>query len=118
MAFNLAKWHALGKLCTQTDLTLMGLTMTCIDVSKDLHLFSSKTCQCWVTMELPREAAARGLSKAWTRTAGSVLLHKFKLFLMTTYKYHSLANYPSAIRSFGSSDNFNTQTVSLQLCCH
>lgn len=117
MVFDLATWHALGKLHAQTKLTLVGLTTTCIDVGKDLQLFSSKTCQHWVTTELPQEAAACGLHKARMRTAGGALPCKFKLFSMMTYKYHSLADYPSAIRGFGSSDNFNTQTVSLWLCC-
>ncbi|KAI1784806.1 hypothetical protein LXA43DRAFT_1100996 [Ganoderma leucocontextum] len=114
MVFDLAKWHALGKLRAQTSPTLDGLTATGIDVGKDVRLFSNKTCQRWVTLELPKESAARGLRKARTRTAGAPLHRKVKSYSMTTYKYHSLADYTSAIRDFGSTDNFNTQTSELE----
>ncbi|KAI1782126.1 hypothetical protein LXA43DRAFT_852693, partial [Ganoderma leucocontextum] len=115
MVFDLAKWHALAKLRANPEPTIRALSETGTDVGKDLRLFSNKTCKNWVTLELPKESAARGLCKARTRTAGAALTRKIKSYSMTTYKFHSMPDFAPAIREFGSTDNFNTQTVSLSL---
>ena len=36
---------------------------------------------------------------------------KRKKLNLQTYKYHALADYPGTIRRFGTTDNYNTQTV-------
>jgi hypothetical protein len=84
-----------------------------------MRQFLRTTCKDYVTQELPKEAAARGRRKAALATKGSGPStnnkanagSKWKKLNFKTYKYHALADYPETIRRFGTTDNYNTQTV-------
>jgi hypothetical protein len=43
---------------------------------------------------------------------------KKKEFNMNTYKYHSIGDYPDAIRHKGTTDNWTTQIVCVPFCLH
>lgn len=70
-------------------------------------------------MELPQEHAVRGRRKAALAAkqgqAVPVSQPKHKTLNLTTYKYHALADYPSTIRQYGTTDSYSTQLVSV-LC--
>ncbi|KAI0672334.1 hypothetical protein C8Q78DRAFT_971002 [Trametes maxima] len=114
LAFDAATWHALAKLREHVDSTLDGLDFFTIEVGKSVRNFSKKTCTNWVTVELPKEAAARGRRTAARTGTTSLKTRKLKTFNCTTYKFHAMADYPSAIRTVGSTDNYNTQVGELE----
>ena len=70
-------------------------------------------------MELPSETAAHShCQAALASKQGSgvssrrmSVTRRPKELNLATYKYHALADYPDTIRRFGTTDNYNTQTV-------
>jgi hypothetical protein len=123
LLFELASWHAFAKLRIHTDITLDLFQAATRSLSASVRQFLRTTCEEYITQELPKEAAARGRRKAALvakgAQAGSVasgkasIAPKFKKLNFKTYKYHALADYPDTIRRFGTTDNYNTQTVRL-----
>ena len=85
-----------------------------------LRQFATVTCPRYVTTELPREASARvkrqqAQVKRGTGTRErkkTTKSPKLKRFNMSTYKMHCIPNYPDAIRRYGMTDSYSTQTVS------
>jgi hypothetical protein len=87
-----------------------------------LRKFQKDVCSAYKTYELPSEEAARVRRRA---SAAKKKAHQSqqketplvknarrqRMFSLNTYKTHSLGSYPSAIRLFGSTDNYNSQTV-------
>jgi hypothetical protein len=76
------------------------------------------------TRELPAEEAARGRRKAALTAKGLATKQKgkakadeqsskFKRFNINTYKTHALGGYVKAIRLYGTTDNYTTQTVTI-----
>jgi len=84
-----------------------------------IRQFLNKTCEAYITLELPKEAAARGRRTAALATKGDNRAAKGKAtsaparkrLNLATYKYHALADYPETIRRFGTTDNYSTQIV-------
>ena len=86
------------------------------------HSFASKTCPVFVTKELPREAVARQRRQAQqsrTHSQGITAAPSHpaqtrqpKVFNLQTYKLHALADYPSQIKMYGTTDSYSTQSVS------
>ena len=123
--FKLASWHAFAKLRIHTDITLDMFQATTESLTASIRHFLRTTCEAYVTQELPKEAAARGRRKAALASKGSSggsvasgkasAGPKVKKLSFKTYKYHALADYPNTIRQFGTTDNYNTQTVCLSI---
>ena len=63
MLFRLAEWHALAKLRMHTDMTLTYLDSATETLGRQLRHFCNFTCPAFSTVELPKEAAARGRAK-------------------------------------------------------
>ncbi|PCH35445.1 hypothetical protein WOLCODRAFT_156133 [Wolfiporia cocos MD-104 SS10] len=144
LLFELATWHALAKLRLHTEDTLTVFTRTTESLGDSLHAFINTTCEAYDTQELPKEHAARGRRTAAMRERGSVVSNrkksrrgkgkgkatdtnassgmvnelsngpKIKKLNLSTYKLHALANYPQAIRQFGTTDNYSTQVGELE----
>ncbi|KAI0633696.1 hypothetical protein C8Q77DRAFT_1157868 [Trametes polyzona] len=112
LSFDAAAWQALGKLREHTDHTISGLDVFTVEFGKSVRLFSKKTCAHYVTVELPKEAAARGRRTA--ALAGTTTVRKVKTFNLTTYKLHAMRDYPGSIRDHGSTDNNSTQVGELE----
>lgn len=124
LLFELATWHGLAKLRLHTDTTLSFLDTSTTRLGKILRRFSSET-ETFDTRDLPSEEAARGRRQA--RKAAQSLPHslaqgnsvkqqpqgrsKHRKFNLRTYKLHALGDNVSAIRRFGTTDNFTTQLV-------
>lgn len=128
LLFELSTWHGFAKLRLHTESTLSALDTSTTRLGHILRRFKSKTCRKFDTRELPSEKAARGRCEA--ATAAKKLKQSFesnktseaktskrkkpqtvRTFNLTTYKLHALGDYVHAIRTFGTSDGFTTQTV-------
>jgi hypothetical protein len=126
LLFELATWHALAKLRLHTESTLYDLEKSTTRLGRLLRKFTSTTCKAYDTRELPSEEAARGRRKAALAAKGQTSKGKgkgkgkanpdeentkTKRFNMNTYKMHALGDYVKAIRMFGTTDNYTTQSV-------
>ncbi|CDO77563.1 hypothetical protein BN946_scf184912.g62 [Trametes cinnabarina] len=116
LGFVLATWHALAKLREHTTLTVDGLDASTIDCGRSVRLFAKKTCNNYVTLELPsKDNAARTRRKAAsTKIATAQAPRKRKTYNYTTYKFHGMRDFAPAIRSVSATDNFNTQIGELE----
>jgi hypothetical protein len=135
LLFRLAEWHALAKLRLHTKSTLNRLESVTTILGRELRRFSNVTCQSFSTEELPKETAARGrrqsrqkakaTASAQTNTsnvsppipttgssAAATNEKRKKKFNLSTYKVHSLGDYVRMIRLYGTTDSYNSQTVS------
>jgi hypothetical protein len=126
MLFRLAEWHALAKLRMHTESTLSRMEAVTTILGRELRRFADTTCSAFSTVELPKEAAARGRRRARDQAKagtskestgsstmpGSQSKQKKKRLNLSTYKAHSLGDYVRTIRMFGTTDSYSTQTVS------
>jgi hypothetical protein len=114
LLFKLATWHGLAKLRLHTDTTLGYLETSTTRLGKCIRTFASKTCAAFVTRELPSEETARRRRTAAKNTTGAGGVEtgrKIKTLNLSTYKMHTLGDYVSTIRRYGTTDNYSTQTV-------
>jgi hypothetical protein len=115
LLFELATWHGLAKLRLHTDTTINSLEQR---LGQAIRNFESETCTQLEARDLPAEDAARARRKLSRLAAGTTTSEpttqkakKPREFNMKTYKLHALGHYAKAIRLFGPSDGFSTQTV-------
>ena len=112
MLFILGTWHSLAKLRMHTDLSLGLLddATTCLGVS--LRYFTRVTCPEFTTKETAAEYNKRKRKEATSSTtAPGSNTRKLKTFNMNTIKLHSLGDYVSHIRMYGTTDSYNTSIV-------
>jgi hypothetical protein len=123
LLFLLATWHAYAKLRLHTDTTLRMFETVCKSLCHALRHFAYEVCPKYATKELPREVNARVArqqvqAKRGARASKPSKSSKVKKFNMLTYKLHCLPDYPDAIRRYGTTDSYSTQTVrSVRLVC-
>jgi hypothetical protein len=125
LLFELCTWHGLAKLRLHTETTVNDLEHSTTRLGKLLREFREEVCSCYATKELPSEEAARirckaAAAKKQGQSAAPPLpdapkSRQERTFNLSTYKLHSLGHYARAIRLFGSTDNFNSQTVTINL---
>jgi hypothetical protein len=121
LLFELATWHAFAKLCIHTDETLDLLMAATKTLTRVMRRFLKETCEELITVELPKEAEACGRRTAALAAKGDSRAAKGKAtkgpkrkkLNLATYKYHALGDYAETIRTFGPTDNYNTQIVRL-----
>lgn len=128
LLFRLAEWHALAKLRLHTDSTLTRMETATTILGQMLRQFRDRCCSEFVTVELPKEAAARARrqgrneSKNTNKPSSSTPLqmettlgtpsnNKTKKLNLSTYKIHALGDYVQTIRLHGTTDSYSTQTV-------
>jgi hypothetical protein len=106
---------------------LKHLEDTTMLLRRALHKFVKITCYAIVTRELPRELATqlhrRVAAKVKTGKAPAsadalardakkkTTSNRHKLFNLSIYKLHALADYASMIWVFGTTDSYSTQVV-------
>jgi hypothetical protein len=117
LIFLLATWHAYAKLRLHTESTLTKLETVSTSLCQALKKFANVTCPRYDTRELRREATARiarQRAQAAHRTGASqpAITTKKKQFNLSTFKIHCIPDYPVAIRQYGTTDSYSTQTVS------
>lgn len=119
LLFTLGHWHSLAKLRTHTDVTIQRLDELTSDLGYHLRRFESDTCSAYHTYELKREREARQRKQvrrqknidATTNSTSSGRLPK--TFNLQTYKIHALGDYVEAIKTFGTTDSYSTEVVSI-----
>jgi len=126
LLFELATWHGFAKLRLHTETTVVDLENSTKRLGDALRTFQDVVCGAYKTYELPQEEAARGRREAAAAKKNSTLPNstqsktvtkkpssgrRQRQFNLNTYKTHALGDYANAIRLFGTSDNFNSQTV-------
>ncbi|KAN0082850.1 hypothetical protein V8E55_008645, partial [Tylopilus felleus] len=122
LLFELASWHAFGKLRLHTETTLSDFDNCTTRLGKVLRLFRRNVCSKFHTFDLPRESAARSRRRAkkgkqkrknsTDETEDSS--PKQRTFNMSTYKLHALGDYVRSIWLFGTTDNYSTQVGELE----
>ncbi|TEB12649.1 hypothetical protein FA13DRAFT_1823627 [Coprinellus micaceus] len=120
MLFVLCLWHAYGKLRLHTTSTTSTFVLITRALGMSVRKFRSKVCSQFSTRNLPTEEAAairrRQRQKAAkgdtqeTTTPKKSRKSKVRDLNLTTFKFHNLGHYIPAIRQFGTTDNFSTQT--------
>ncbi|PPQ81433.1 hypothetical protein CVT24_001917 [Panaeolus cyanescens] len=144
MLFIMSTWHGLAKLRLHTESTLVALQENTRRLGAILREFVKVVCSAYTTKDLPSEEAARArrvannlkkgkttsnsksqkqsqtsrktAAQGMSTTDGETLTAEkaIKTLNLFTYKLHALGHYPDAIRKFGTSDNFSTQTGELE----
>ncbi|KAI0315118.1 hypothetical protein OF83DRAFT_1293481 [Amylostereum chailletii] len=117
MLFDLAAWQSYAKLRLHTDTTLQHFEDNTKDVGQSVRKFMSKTCETYVTFELPQETGARGRrSAALTAKTGitRAVMKKVKRLNFNTSKAHTLPDCPLAVRRFGTNEGYSTQRTELE----
>lgn len=122
-------WHGLAKLRMHTKYTLDMLRTQTTLLGQELRRFESEICPHYKTEETPREQAARVRAHARRQAqknadtqvelielvqCASAIggTRKVKTFSLSTYKLHSLGDYPLEITGYGTTDGYSTQLVS------
>ena len=113
MLFILGTWHSLAKLRMHTDSSpeLLDDATTCLGIA--LRYFTRVTCPEFPTKETANKFNKRKHKEAMsaTKPPGSSTRQP-KTFNMKTIKLHSLGDYVSHIQTYGTTDSYNTNTVS------
>jgi hypothetical protein len=119
LLFELATWHGLAKLRLHTESTITALETSTTRLGIALRKFSSTTCEAYETRDLPSEESARGRRKAalsaktmgTPKDASAKKKNHKRMFNLSSYKPHSLPDYTTSIRMYGTTDNYTTQAV-------
>lgn len=128
LLFELVQWLSLALLRQHTETTLSTFEAATTSLGNQVRTFMAKVCPHFETVDTPREAGAKARRQAVKQTVSTSALSKSgkrkgkgketmtnkrrREFNPNTYKFHSLADYCSTIRRFGTTDNYNTQSVS------
>jgi hypothetical protein len=115
LLFTFAHWHGLAKLRMHTDATLEMLDDETTVLGMQLRDFQLSTCSVYKTRELMREKKARERrenKKPGSQTNQDVGERRPMMFNLQTYKFHSLGDYVSTIKRYGTSDSFTSAIVS------
>ena len=113
LVFVMGCWHAYAKLRLHPELTLTSFDQLTADLGVLLRHFALVTSPAFNTMELPQESAARlrrTANNPAARPSGSGGA-RAKSFNLTTYKIHTLGDYPQTIQERGTTDNYTSQRV-------
>ncbi|KAG6329626.1 hypothetical protein ID866_9463 [Astraeus odoratus] len=120
LLFELATWHAFGKLRMHTETTIFHFGNCTTRLGQVFRKFSRECCAKFNTYDLPRETAARARRSSAKNAAAGVTSsrtsegHKPQRFNMSTYKLHALGDYVKSIWQFGTTDNYSTQVGELE----
>jgi len=114
LLYRTSEWHAFAKLRLHTESTLEHLEQVTEELGQLMREFEKSTKSRYSTVELPKEAEARGRRQGPTTATTTAQPSRKKRGLnLFTYKWHALGDYVRAIRLFGGTDGFSTQVVSL-----
>ncbi|KAF9642911.1 hypothetical protein BDM02DRAFT_3105097 [Thelephora ganbajun] len=118
LIFILSTWHAYAKLRLHTDHMLASFDVLTRPLRTALHHFGGKFSNWFDTKELPKEADARKRQATTSKNKGKASRFKEQntrgktRFSLSTYKLHTLGDYPNTIRWRGTTDSYNTQMAS------
>jgi hypothetical protein len=112
MLFVLGTWHSLAKLRmhTESSLRLLDDATTCLGIV--LRYFMKVTCPKFKTKETAIEFNKRKRKEAKSSSGPSgPNSRKPMTFNMKTIKLHSLGDYVTHIRTYGTTDSYDTGIV-------
>jgi len=112
MLFVLGTWYSLAKLRMHTDssLSLLDDATTCLGIA--LRYFTRVTCPKFTTKETAAEFNKRKRKEATSSSKASGSDSRRPItFNMKTIKLHSLGDYVSHIRTYGTTDSYDTGIV-------
>lgn len=115
-------WHSLAKLRLHSETTLNVLEHVTTIFASLLRHFAQVTCLSFTTVETDHEynarrrAADRRASKGKAAAPTSAGGKRPKTFNLNTFKLHSLGDYVTTIKMFGTTDSYNTQIVCFRIC--
>ncbi|KAF9643821.1 hypothetical protein BDM02DRAFT_3103854, partial [Thelephora ganbajun] len=118
LTFILSTWHAYAKLQLHTDHMLASFNALMRPLGTALCHFGGKFSDLFDTKELPKEADAQKQRATTGKNKGKASRFKERntrgkmRFSLSTYKLHTLGDYPNTIRQRGTTDSYNTQMVS------
>ncbi|KAJ7085599.1 hypothetical protein C8R44DRAFT_901648 [Mycena epipterygia] len=111
--FVLATWHAYAKLRLHSSSTIKCFRAVTTELGAKARHFICTTCNTYVTYELPQETKRRARREASKKSASAKKASngpkKRKSWNISTYKYHSLGDYPDTIIQMGTTDSYSTQ---------
>ena len=116
LLFIFATWHALAKLHIHTDTSLRLLDTATTALGNALRYFTYVTCPEFDTFETAAEYAKRQRQQATTTSSTSTATpsatsRQPRRFSLKTIKLHFLGDYVSCIKTFGTTDNYNSALV-------
>ena len=116
LLFIFATWHALAKLHIHTDTSLKLLDTATMALGNALRYFTYVTCPEFDTFKTTAEYAKRQRQQAATTSststaAPSTTSRQPRRFSLKTIKLHFLGDYVSCIKTFGTTDNYNSALV-------
>ncbi|KZV87861.1 hypothetical protein EXIGLDRAFT_571190, partial [Exidia glandulosa HHB12029] len=112
LLFDAAWWHSLAKLRQHTSASLADLTAVTTSFTNLLRRFEKETAA-YNTKELPREARARQRRAANTPGTSTQSSSQPRRFNLSTYKIHSLPDYPPTIARLGTTDSWTTRLTEM-----
>ena len=112
LLYTCAQWHSLAKLRLHNDFTVDLLERNTILLGAQMRSFDRDVCAKYHTKELPKEADARVRRASKGGKAASSGCKPASLGVFTI-KFHLLGNYGSIIRTYGTTDSFTSEIVSL-----
>ncbi|KAG2063716.1 hypothetical protein BDR04DRAFT_1131029 [Suillus decipiens] len=119
LLFTMAHWHGLAKLRMHSDLTLQIMDQVTSALGQQFCHFKATVCAGYVTHELRLEVehCAQHLAKQAMKQKTAHWyqgVKRCKVFNFQTYKFHTLGDYVSTIRRYGTSDSFSTELGELE----
>lgn len=104
-----------------SDSSILSFRGVTTELGSRARHFLRTTCEDYTTFELPQEykrrarAKAKKDSKSKSKSTSSTtkLEQKRKTWNIGTYKWHSLGDYADTIVTFGTTDSYSTQVVSI-----
>ena len=117
LLFIFATWHALAKLHTHTDTSLRLLDTATTALGNTLRYFARVTCPEFNTFETSTKYTKHQHQQAATvsstlNTEPSSTSRQPQTFSLQTIKLHFLSDYVSCIKTFGTTDNYNSALIS------
>ena len=121
LLFTFGHWHGLAKLRMHTDTTLVILDDETTCLGNQLRQFQSNTCSAFTRWKLMHETKAQERHGKKEKKEHSTAPHnsqndmqgrKRKVFNLQTYKVHSMGDYVSTIKHYGTTDSYTTAIVS------
>ena len=116
LLFIFATWHALAKLHVHTDTSLKLLDTATTALGNALRYFARVTCLKFDTFETSAKYTKRQRQQAAAASltlgaASSSTGCQRRTFSLKTIKLHFLGDYVSCIKTFGTTDNYNSALV-------
>jgi hypothetical protein len=122
LLYRAAEVHAFAKMRLHTEDTLVHLARVTKEFGKRVRRFNADMGDKYTIVELRSEVDRRGrahLAQVRRQAPGApppgpppTNRRRPKALNLFTYKWHSLPDYPPAIRLFGGTDSISTQLVS------